>query len=137
MAIKTQKNNKDPLKFINQLNDEVKKQDSLTLIKLFEKETGEKAAMWGDSIIGFGEYHYKYKSGQEGDWPLTGFSPRKANLSIYIMPGFKKYEAQLKKLGKHKHSVSCLYVKKLTDIDLDILKEVIKDSVKRIKEMYN
>ena len=68
--------------------------------------TGKRAAMWGDSIVGFGEYHYKYKSGREGDWPITGFSPRKQNISIYIMPGFSKYKKKLAKLGKHKHSVS-------------------------------
>jgi hypothetical protein len=93
--------------------------------------------MWGTSIIGYGSYHYKSeRSAQEGDWPLTGFSPRKQNMSIYIIPGFKKYQAILKKIGKHKTSVSCLYINKLEDIDLKILENMIKDSVKEMKKMY-
>ncbi len=85
--------------------------------------TGNRAKMWGDSIVGFGKYHYKYKSGCEGDWFITGFSPCKQNLTVYIMPGFSKYQSLLKKLGKHKTSVSCLYLKSLTDIDQTVLKK--------------
>lgn len=134
--IKTKKNNTSVKEFISTIESEQKREDSKILIKLYEEITGYKAKMWGSSIIGFGEYHYKYKSGHEGDWPLTGFSPRKANLSIYIMSGFSDYKNLLSKIGKHKHSVSCLYVKKLADIDLEILKEMIIDSVKVMKERY-
>ena len=93
--------------------------------------------MWGPSIIGFGSYHYKYDSGREGDAFLTGFSPRAQNMTVYIMPGFSKYEATLKKLGKHKLGKSCLYIKKLEDVDLDILTDIIKDSVEVMNARYN
>ena len=136
--LKTKKNSGSVMAFIDGLEDEVKREDSKVLVKLFEEVTGEKATMWGTSIVGFGSYHYKSeRSTQEGDWPLTGFSPRKANLSIYIMPGFSDFGALLKKLGKHKVSKgSCLYIKRLSDIDLDILKSLIKDSVKIMKKRY-
>jgi len=88
--------------------------------------------MWGPSIIGFGSYHYCYDSGREGDWFLTGFSPRKQNLSVYIMSGFAKYDSLMKKLGKHKTGKSCLYINKLEDIDLDVLKELIKRSAEHV-----
>jgi hypothetical protein len=90
--------------------------------------------MWGDSIVGFGEYHYKYASGREGDWFLTGFSPRKQNLTLYIMSGFSEYEAFLNKLGKFKTGKSCLYVNKIEDIDLSTLKELIQRSVQHVVE---
>ena len=98
--------------------------------------THKRGKMWGTSIVGFGEYHYKYASGREGDSPLAGFSPRKQNLTIYIMPGFDKYKSLLSKLGKHKHSVSCLYVKKLDDIDRGVLYKLIARSVKDMKTRY-
>jgi hypothetical protein len=136
--LKTQKNNASPTAFIDQLEDEKKRQDSHALLKIFTEATGEKATMWGSSIIGFGQYHYKSdRSKQEGDWPLTGFSPRKQNISIYIMPGFDSYEKLLSKIGKHKISGgSCLYIKKLADIDTNILKQLIQDSVKLMKERH-
>ena len=134
--LKTQKNNASISKFIS-TEDEQKRQDCQGLLKIFEEVTKEKATMWGESIVGFGEYHYKYPSGQEGDWPITGFSPRKQNISIYIMPGFSKYQNFLAKLGKHKVSKgSCLYIKKLVDIDVKILKKLIKDSVSQMKKQY-
>ena len=89
--------------------------------------------MWGDSIIGFGSYRYKYASGREGEWCLTAFSPRKQNLTIYIMTGFDKYDGLMKKLGKHKTGKSCLYIKKLDDIDTEVLKELITQSVEAMK----
>ena len=92
--------------------------------------------MWGESLIGYGFYHYKYESGHEGDYFLTGFSPRKSATSIYIMPGFKQYTDQLARLGPHKHSVSCLYITKLARIDLAVLEGIVTDSVKRMKAMY-
>lgn len=135
--LKTTKNKKSPLAFIKKVEHETRGQDALELLNIFEEATGMKPEMWGDSIVGYGSYHYKSdRSSQEGDWPLTGFSPRKQNLSIYIMPGFDNYKSELKKLGKHKTSVSCLYVNKLEDIDTKILKKIIKDSVKVMKKMY-
>lgn len=98
--------------------------------------TGKRASMWGDSIVGFGRYHYKYASGREGDFFVTGFSPRKQNFTIYIMPGYTDYQHLLKKIGKHKLGKSCLYVKSLDDIDLDILKELIAASVEQMKTLY-
>ena len=136
--LKTVVNKASPLKFINKIENRTKKEDSLVLLDLFESVTGEKAKMWGDSIIGFGSYHYKSeRSTQEGDWPLTGFSPRKQYLSIYIMPGFSEYKSLLKKIGKHKHSVSCLYVNNLKDIDIKVLEKLIKRSINDMKKIYN
>lgn len=136
--LKTKKNNASVIDFINSVTDETKKQDSLNLLKIFEKCTNEKPIMWGDSIIGFGSYHYKsVRSSQEGDWPLTGFSPRKQNLTIYIMPGFDAYNNELSKLGKHKTSVSCLYIKKLDDIDITMLQKIIKLSFEEMKKRYS
>lgn len=135
--LRTQKNNSSVVDFINSVEDEAKKQDSLKLLKVFEEATNEKPAMWGGSIIGYGTYHYKSeRSSQEGDWPLTGFSPRKQTLTIYISTGFDAYTAELDKLGKHKTSKGCLYIKRLSDVDLNVLKFLIKDSVKRMKESH-
>jgi len=93
--------------------------------------------MWGDSIVGFGEYHYKSeRSTQEGDWPLTGFSPRKRNMTVYIMPGFSNYQELMNKLGKHKSSVSCIYFSKLSDIDVSVLKQIVRKSVSDMKNIY-
>lgn len=136
--LKTQKNDASVIDFINTVDDETKKQDSLVLLKIFEECTGEKAAMWGGSIIGFGSYHYKSaRSSQEGDWPLTGFSPRKQNLTIYISTGFDNYTKELEKLGKHTTSKGCLYIKRLSDVDLETLKFLIKDSAKRTREQHS
>lgn len=123
--------------FIDKVPDKEKKQDSLALIKLFQNVTGEKPKMWGSSIIGFGSYHYKSeKSFQEGDWLLTGFSPRKQNLTLYIMLGFADYSDLLKNLGKHKTSVGCLYINKLSDVDLGVLKQLIKRSFLAMRKKY-
>lgn len=121
-------------KFIDSVEDEQKREDSRKILALMKEVTGEEPRMWGDSIVGFGSYHYKYASGREGDWPLTGFSPRKQSLTIYIMPGFDRYKDILKKLGKHSTSVSCLYIKKLDDIDMDILKELVRESVEIMRK---
>ena len=127
--MKTKLNNGDVHAFLNNIPDEKKRQDALTILKLMQDATDVKPRMWGDSIVGFGSYHYKYASGREGDWFLTGFSPRKQNLTLYIMPGFEKYEILLSKLGKHSIGKSCLYIKKMEDMDVDVLKELIKQSV--------
>ena len=105
-------------------------------MEMMKEMTGETPKMWGKSIVGFGSYHYKYDSGREGDWFLTGFSPRKQNLSLYIMAGFGQYDDLLANLGKHKTGKSCLYIKKLEDINRDILKEMITGSVKMMVDKY-
>ena len=135
--LKTRQNNQSVNAFIKCTEDPVKRKDCETLKRLMGKVTGKRAKMWGDSIIGFGSYQYKYKSGWKGESMVTGFSPRKQNLTIYIMPGFSQYRDKLEKIGKHKTSVSCLYVKKLEQLDMDVLSEIIADSVKRMKEMYS
>ena len=115
--------------YINSIEDPDKRGDCQALIKIMRAATGKRAVLWGDSIVGFGQYHYRYDSGREGDHLVTGFSARKHNLVIYIMPGFRKYGALMKKLGKHKHSVSCLYIKRLSDLDLGVLRKLIERSV--------
>jgi hypothetical protein len=124
--------------FINKVEDEKKRRDSLALLKLFSKVTGEKPKMWGSSIVGFGSYHYKSdRSRQEGDWMLTGFSPRKQNLTLYVMPGFGDYQDLLKDLGKHKTSVGCLYINKLADVDMAVLEKLIKKSFAAMKAEHS
>ena len=110
--LKTKRNKGDVEAFLNNVPDEKKRRDSFTILELMKKVTGKEPAMWGDSIIGFGGYHYKYASGREGDWFLTGFSPRKQNLTLYIMAGFDEYERLLGKLGKHSIGKSCLTSKR-------------------------
>lgn len=133
--LKTIANNASVDDFINAVADETKRQDSFALVELFSKITGEKPKMWGSSIIGFGQYHYKSeRSSQEGDWPLTGFSPRKQNLTLYITPGFDKYTNLLENLGKHKTSKGCLYINKLSDVDQNVLEELIKASFTDMKQ---
>lgn len=131
--LKTKLNDASVEDFINSVEDEVKRNFTFTILDLMKKVTKEEAKMWGPSIIGFGTYHYKYKSGQEGDWMQVGFSPRKQAMTLYIMSGFSKYEELLSKLGKFKTGKSCLYLKKEEDIDMKILKELVTQSVKYIK----
>ena len=133
---KTKPNNQSVEEFINAIENETKRDDSWTLIEIMQELTEEEPKMWGDSIIGFGTYHYVYESGRKGDWMLAGFSPRKQNISIYITGGFEDQQENLHKIGKAKNSVGCLYVKKLSDIDLEVLKEMIQQSVKTVKKRY-
>jgi hypothetical protein len=132
--LKTQKTDASVDEYLNAVEDERKRKDSFAILDLMREVTGEEPAMWGPSIIGFGSYHYKYASGREADWFLTGFAPRKQNLTLYIMSGFDDYDALLADLGKHKTGKSCLYVNKLDDIDLDILRELVKQSVAHMAE---
>jgi hypothetical protein len=113
--------------------DEKRRADCQTLIDLMREVTEDEPAMWGPSIVGFGSYRYKYASGREGNWPLTGFSPRKQNLTLYIMSGFDAYDALLGKLGKHTTGKSCLYVKKLDDVDMAALRELVEQSVAHMR----
>lgn len=124
-------------KFVEEIEDEKKRQDAHQLIQLFSAETGYEPKMWGANIIGFGRYHYKYASGHEGDAAPIGFSPRKAQISIYLsQPEDKIREEKLSRLGKHKMGKGCLYIKKVSDIDSAVLKELVQDSVSYIKETY-
>ena len=123
-------------KFITSIKDESIREDCNTIIKLMKSVTKEEPKMWGPSIIGFGMYHYKYASGREGDMCITGFSPRKQNLTIYLILGFEKQKVLLKDLGKYKTSKSCLYIKSLKDVDIKVLKEMINSSVKEMKKLY-
>lgn len=120
--------------FLERVENDQKREDCFTLMKLMEEVTGQPAKMWGTAIVGFGEYHYKYDSGREGDFMLVGFSPRKANLTLYIVGGFDEYEPLLNKLGKFTTGKSCMYVKRLTDIDMDTLKTMVQRSVKHMRE---
>ena len=115
--------------YIDTITDETKRKDAKALVKLMQSATGEKATMWGPSIIGFGSYHYTYESGREGDMPLAGFSPRKAATVLYGMTGFTESEALLAKLGKHTVGKGCLYIKKLTDVDEKVLEKLVVKSV--------
>ena len=137
-TLKTLPNDASAEDFINTVPEAAKKEDSFTLLKMFSKITGEKPKMWGASIIGFGQYHYKSeRSAQEGDWPLIAFSPRKQSLTLYIMPGFDDLTDLLKDLGKHKTSKGCLYINKLSDVNKAVLEKIIKQSFAAAKKKYN
>jgi len=125
---KTKPTGQDVIDFLNTVEPEKRRLEGLKLNEIFEEATGEKAKIWGPSIIGYGTYHYKYESGREGDFMRAGFSPRKAKISLYIMGGHGQFEELFAKLGKYKTGKSCVYVNKLEDIDLDVLKELIKES---------
>ena len=132
---KTEATTKSVDDFIASLDNEVKRDDTYALIKLLKNITGFDAKLWGPSIIGFGTHHYKYESGHEGDMPLACFSPRKAAIVLYL-PRFEKKEELLKQLGKHKASKGCVYIKKLEDVDLAVLKKIFTSSFKAVKKNY-
>lgn len=136
--LKTKQNNADVGEFINLFADtEQKRKDSFELLKLMQDFSGSEPKMWGSSIIGFGSYHYKSeKSSQEGDWPLIGFSPRKAAISLYVYTGAKEHEYLLEGLGKYKMGKACIYIKKLSDIDQDVLKKLMKETIDYLKTKY-
>lgn len=127
--LKTQPNDASVVAFLGKVENETKRKDAFAIHEMMKSVTGTEPIMYGSSIVGYGSYHYKYKSGKEGDWFLCGFSPRKQNLSLYIMSGFSHYESLLSQLGKHKTSKACLYINKLVDVNPDILKELITSSV--------
>jgi hypothetical protein len=130
---KTKMTNESVADFLNRIPETERREDCFAVAKIMEEITGDKPKMWGPSIVGFGTYHYKYASGREGDWPVTGFSPRKKDLTLYIMMGFQKHEELMKKLGKHSAAKSCLYIKRLSDIHVPTLKKLIKTSIKELK----
>lgn len=134
-GIKTKQTNSSVEKFLNQIPDEERREDCFKIAKMMEEITGCKPKMWGPSIVGFDTYHYKYASGHEGDWPIAAFSPRKQDLTVYIMPGFQEYTELMQELGKHKTGKSCLYIKRLSDIHVPTLKKLIRHSVKKMKHV--
>lgn len=121
--------------FLRSIGDDQRRQDCLRILEVMKKATGAEPRMWGPSMVGFGSYHYKYESGREGDWFLTGFSPRKKELTLYVMAGFEPYGALMRKLGKYKTGKSCLYIRTLADIDLEVLQEIIERSVAHVSRL--
>lgn len=134
--LKTTKTDQSVEKFLNGIGDQKKRQDCFTILTMMKRATKEEPKMWGNSIVGFGSYHYKYESGREGDWFLTGFSPRKQNVTVYIVSGFGRYQELLKKLGRHKTGKSCLYINKMEEIDLSILETLVKESVRYLRTSH-
>ncbi len=135
--LKTKANKASVMKFLNGVENEQRRTDALSMLDLMQLITKRKAVMWRASMVGFGNYHYKYASGREGDWFLTGFSPRKNDLSVYIMNGFASYPDLMNKLGKYKTGKSYLYIKKLEDIDLKALKQLINKSLSDMRKIYD
>lgn len=134
---KTVANDNDAEAFIRIVSDEVRRADGLALLEMYTRLTGEVPKMWGTSIIGFGQYHYKSeRSRQEGDWPLAGFSPRKQSLTLYVIPGFDAYAELLDKLGKYKTGKGCLYINRLTDIDITVLEKIIMRAYRDAKKLH-
>ena len=133
---KTQPTKQSVTSFLNAVENEQRKKDGFEVLELMKEITGEEPVLWGPSLIGFGKYHYKYESGREGDFFRTGFSPRKTALTLYIMSGFSRYAALMSKLGKYHPGPSCLYLKKLDDVDREVLRELIVESLKFMKEKY-
>jgi len=133
---KTKKSKASVAAFLNAIEDKQKKSDAKKIAAMMRKATSSRARMWGTSMVGYGSYHYTYASGREGDWMLVGFSPRKQNLVVYIMPGFKSFAVLMKKLGKFKTGKSCLYINKLEDVDESILQKLIDRSVILMRKRY-
>ncbi len=133
---KTKPTSVSPLEFVEAVEHPVRKKDAKQLLELFARVTGFAPRMWGPSMIGYGRYHYRYESGREGDMLITGFSPRKSNLVIYIMPGYLDIDEKLRRLGKYKTGKSCLYINKLADIDVDVLAEIINYGVQYMRGKY-
>src|SRR5687768_832640 len=120
--------------FLDTVDDEARRKDCLAVVKIMQKATGAKPKMWGPSIVGFGDHRYRYESGRELDWFLTGFSPRKKDLTLYIMPGFERYAELMSSLGKYKTGKSCLYIKSVADVDMKVLRTLVEESVKHMKK---
>ncbi len=131
---KTKPTNQSVKEFLNKISEPERRADCFAVAQIMEEISGEKPKMWGPSIVGFGSYRYKYASGREGDWPEMGFSPRKKDLTLYIMMGFEKHADLMEKLGKHSTSKSCLYIKRLSDVHIPTLKKLIKIGLKDLKE---
>jgi hypothetical protein len=130
--LKTKLTNASVDAFLNSIQNEQVRQDCWAIVDIMQKATNAIPQMWGSSIVGFGSYHYTYASGREADWMLTGFSPRKQNITLYIMAGFEQYDELLAQLGKHACGKSCLYIKRLSDVDLPTLEKLVQASVKHM-----
>ena len=133
---KTQPNERDVVAYLNAIEHAGRREDAFVLLDLMRDAAGEEARMWGDSIVGFGEYHYVYDSGREGNHMLTGFAPRKANMVVYVMPGFTRYARLLDKLGRYKTGSSCLYLGRLSGVDLEVLHKLVAASVQDMRRKY-
>jgi len=133
---KTKPTSVSPKAFLASVDHPRRREDGLALLRFFNRVTGLKPKMWGPSIVGYGRYHYKYDSGHEGDFMLTGFSPRKSALTIYVMPGYRDLSEKLARLGKHKIGKSCLYINKLDDVDLTVLEAIIREGLNYMRANY-
>lgn len=133
---KTQANDGDVQAFLDAVEHDPRRTDSKTVVKMMEEITGETPVMWGTSIVGFGAYPMQYANGKTQDWPIVGIAPRKASLVLYILPGFTAYDDLMERLGKHKTGRSCLYIKRLSDVDTSVLKELITQSVDHMRKKY-
>lgn len=136
-TLKTIENNESVERFLNTVTDETKRQDCFEIIEMMKQVTGLTPKMWGTAIVGFGSYHYKYESGHEGDMCLIGFSPRKQNFALYVGAGNENIQQLLRKLGKHKTGKGCLYINKLVDVDINMLKKIFKTSFDNAKKEHN
>lgn len=134
--LKTKQTDNSVIEFIEAVDSPKKREDAYQLLDIFKETAGFEAKMWGPSIIGFGSYHYKYASGHEGDAPLVGFSPRKAKISLYFAPGETKREELLKEFGKHTNGKACVYINKVADIDVEVLKKLIQESITFLQKTY-
>lgn len=134
--LKTKQTDNSVIEFIEAVDSPKKREDAYQLLDIFTETAGYEAKMWGPSIIGFGSYHYKYASGHEGDAPLVGFSPRKAKISLYFAPGETKREELLKEFGKHTNGKACVYINKVADINVEVLKKLIQESITFLQKTY-
>lgn len=135
-ALKTRPTDASVDEFLNDVDHDDRREDARRLLAMMQRVTQEPPRMWGNRIVGFGTYHYRYASGHEGDWPLIGLSPGKRNLTLYIMPGFDDYQSLLARLGKHRTGKSCLYLNKLQGIDMRALEDLIQQSVADMRRRY-
>ena len=134
--LKTRTTSASVVAFLKRIDDEARREDCRTLVRVMKRATGARPRMWGPSMVGFGSYHYRYASGHEGDCFLAGFAPRKRELTLYIMPGFDRYKTLLARLGKYRAGKACLYVRRLADVDLVMLEKLVTASVKHVKQVY-
>lgn len=134
--LKTKLNDASVRAFLDTIEDESKRDDCFEIMNLMKKASGEEPKMWGTSIIGYGTYHYKYASGREGDWMRIGFSPRKQNITLYLMTGVDRNEEIFSRIGKYKNGKSCFYIKKLADVNVGVLEELIATSLEHVESIY-
>jgi hypothetical protein len=132
--IKTKPTQANAMKFLESVEDLQKRADSLIILRMLEEITNQQPVMWGNSMIGFDQFEYKNSKGEKNYWPVIGFSPRKQNLTLYIMPGFERFGSLLEKLGKHTTSKGCLYIKRLSDVDVSVLRKIAEESYRVMKE---